>query len=110
MALFCPWLDWRPLIRLLARASPALLARPSFTLPSLLIVRPEVEAGLVSVGFEADADRCFEAKKMLLRWLVEELEGRDARRAAGLSSPPGLATSCPAVVTRRLDPGVLVLA
>lgn len=58
--LFCPWLDWRPLIRLSVRASPALLALPPFTLPSLLIVRPEVEVGLVSVGFGADEGRCFE--------------------------------------------------
>lgn len=108
-ALFCPWLDWRPLIRLSARVSPALLARPSPTLPSLLVVRPETEAGLVSVGFGADPGRCLEPKKTLVRRLAEELGGRDARRAAGLSSPPGLVPSCPAVGTRRLDPGVVVL-
>lgn len=109
IALFCPWLDWRPPIRLSARVSPALLARPSPTLPSLLVVRPGTEAGLVSVGFEADPGRCFAPKRTLLRRLVEELEGRDARRAAGLSSPAGLVASCPAVGTRRLDPGVVAL-
>ena len=96
-------------MRLSARVSPALLDRPSPTLPSLLVARPGTEAGLVSVPLGADVGRCFDVKK-LVRRLVKELEGRDARRVAGLSSPPGLVPSCPAVGIWRLDPGVPGLA
>ena len=108
---FSPWLDWRPLMRLSVRDSPALLDRPSVTLPSRLLVRrPLTEAGLVSGSFVADGVRCFGVGRRLLRRLVAALGGRDARRAAGLSSSPGVVLFGSTVDTRRLDADVLGLA
>lgn len=76
-------------MRLDVRRSPAALARPSPALAGLLVVRPVVEAGLDSArGAEVDEVRCLTECRKLLRRLAETLGGRDARRAAGLSSLP----------------------
>lgn len=72
-------------MRLDVRLSPATLARPSPAVPSLLVVRPVAEAGLDS-SFEVEC--CFAECRKLLRRLAAALGGRDARRAAGLSSLP----------------------
>jgi hypothetical protein len=101
-----PVLDCRPLTRLGVRPSPTLLVLPSASLPSLLLVRPGVEAGVGSASLEADGVRCFGKGRRLLRRLFATLGGRDARRAAGLSSLAVLSPSPATVATRRPDAGV----
>ena len=91
-----PWLDCRPLTRLEVRLSARL--------SSLLLVR---FGGVVSVILEAEVVRCLGVGNKLLRRLAVRLGGRDARRAAGLSSFAGLLPSSITVETRRLDAGVL---
>lgn len=56
---------------------------------------------------EADVVRDLGVGSRLLRRLAVTLGGRDARRAAGLSSLAGLLPSSATVETRRLDAGVL---
>jgi hypothetical protein len=91
-----PWLDWRPLTRLEVRLSAKL--------SSLLLERP---GGVDLVTSEADVVRCLGVGNRLLRRLAVTLGGRDARRAAGLSSLAGLLPLPTTVETRRLDAGVL---
>jgi len=69
-------------------------------LPSLLVVRGGVEAG-VGLGVM----RGLGAGKRLVRRLFIALAGRAARRAIGLSSMGGLLSSS-AMVTRRIVAGV----
>ena len=58
---------------------------------------------------EVEEVRCLGVGNRLLRRLAAALGGRDARRAAGLSSLAGLLPLSTTVETRRLDAGVLVL-
>ena len=108
-----PRLDWRPLSpRLdclpptrLDLPSPVRLLLPSSAFPSLLVVRTGVEVGVAKLV--ADVVRGLGVGKRLVRRLFIALAGRAVRRAIGLSSAEGLLWSS-AIVTRRLEPGVLV--
>jgi hypothetical protein len=73
-------------------------------------VRPaEVEEDAESASFDVEVVRCLGVGRRLLRRLAVTLGGRDARRAAGLSSVEVLPESSATAVTRRLDAGVLDL-
>jgi hypothetical protein len=72
-------------------------------LPSRLLVRTGV---VVGVRFDDEAAPCLGVGSKLLRRLFATLEGREVRRAIGLSSSPAVVSSSSAIAACRAEAGV----